>query len=104
MPFATPASTMDVGALGVWVEGRYRVTPADCPVRRAPTGWRSRASRPGRNLAPTWDAPASRASRPTPATTFSATSSARFAVQHNDRDGGRVRQRTYFSGQLAYWF
>ena len=28
----------------------------------------------------------------------------RFAVQHNDRDGGRVRKRTYYSGQVAYWF
>jgi hypothetical protein len=25
-------------------------------------------------------------------------------VQHNERDGGRVRSRTYFSGQVAYWF
>jgi hypothetical protein len=29
---------------------------------------------------------------------------ARLAVQYNSRDGGRVRERTYFSGQLAYWF
>jgi hypothetical protein len=28
----------------------------------------------------------------------------RLAVQHNDRDGGRIRKRTYFSGQVAYWF
>jgi hypothetical protein len=28
----------------------------------------------------------------------------RAAVQHNDRDGGRVRERGYFSGQVAYWF
>jgi hypothetical protein len=28
----------------------------------------------------------------------------RFAVQYNDRDGGRVRTRTFVSGQIAYWF
>jgi hypothetical protein len=25
-------------------------------------------------------------------------------VQHDWRDGGRVRSRTYVSGQLSYWF
>jgi hypothetical protein len=25
-------------------------------------------------------------------------------VQRNDRDGGRIRHRTYFAGQLSYWF
>ena len=29
---------------------------------------------------------------------------AKLAVQINDRDGGRVRERTYLSGQIAYWF
>ena len=29
---------------------------------------------------------------------------ARAAVQHNERDGGRVRARTFVSAQLAYWF
>ena len=28
----------------------------------------------------------------------------RVVAQHNWRDGGRVRNRTYVSGQLAYWF
>lgn len=28
----------------------------------------------------------------------------RVAVQHNWRDGGRVRSRTFVSGQLSYWF
>ena len=25
-------------------------------------------------------------------------------VQHNWRDGGRVRERTFVSGQVSYWF
>ena len=29
---------------------------------------------------------------------------ARVAAQKNWRDGGRVRERTYISGQLSYWF
>jgi len=28
----------------------------------------------------------------------------RVIVQRNWRDGGRVHERTYVSGQLAYWF
>ena len=29
---------------------------------------------------------------------------ARVTVQYNNRDGGRIERRTYFAGQLAYWF
>jgi hypothetical protein len=29
---------------------------------------------------------------------------ARAIVQRNWRDGGRVTDRTYVSGQIAYWF
>ena len=29
---------------------------------------------------------------------------ARVAVQYNDRAAGRVTSRTYFAGQLAFWF
>jgi hypothetical protein len=25
-------------------------------------------------------------------------------VQHDVRDGGRIRRKTYVAGQLAYWF
>ena len=28
----------------------------------------------------------------------------RAAVQHNVRDGGRVRSRTFLAGQVSYWF
>jgi hypothetical protein len=28
----------------------------------------------------------------------------RGVIQHDSRDGGRVRQRTYVSGQISFWF
>jgi hypothetical protein len=28
----------------------------------------------------------------------------RAVVQYNTRDGGRVHQRTFLSGEIAYWF
>ena len=57
----------------------------------------------GQNLTPTWDANVTRLEADA-GYYIQRNLVARFAVQHNDRDGGRVHHRTYCSGQLAYWF
>ena len=102
IPFAATQTAQDLDALGAWVEGRYRLTPRIVLSGRAD---RLNFSRfdviPG--LRPTWDASVKR---------FEVDAGyyvqrnlvLRLAVQYNDREGGRVRSRTYFSGQIAYWF
>lgn len=102
VPFATPARSVDLDALGVWVEGRYRVTPRIVLSGRADRLGFSRVQA-GQNLTPTWDANVWRVEADA-GYYIQRNLLARFAVQYNDRDGGRVRTRTYFSGQVAYWF
>jgi len=102
VPFATPATSMDLDALGVWVEGRYRVTPRIVLSGRADRLGFSRV-RAGQNLEPTWDADVWRVEADA-GYYIQRNLVARLAVQHNDRNGGRVHTRTYVSGQLAYWF
>jgi len=102
VPFASPATTIDVDALGAWVEARYRVTPRIVVSGRADRLGFSRLD-VGPNLTPTWDANVTRLEADV-GYYIQRNLVARFAVQHNDRDGGRVRTRTYFSGQLGYWF
>lgn len=102
IPFAATQTTQDLDALGAWVEGRYRVTPRIVLAGRADRLTFSRFDAIA-GLRPTWDAPVER---------FEVDAGyylqrnlvLRFAVQYNDRNGGRVRSRTYFSGQIAYWF
>jgi hypothetical protein len=102
VPFATPARSVDLDALGVWVEGRYRVTPRIVLSGRADRLGFSRVQG-GQNLAPTWDANVWRIEADA-GYYIQRNLLARFAVQYNDRDGGRVRTHTYVSGQVAYWF
>jgi hypothetical protein len=102
VPFASPAETVDTDALGLWVEARYRVTPRIVVSGRADRLAFSRLD-VGNNLTPTWEANVTRIEADA-GYYVQRNLLARFAVQYNDRDGGRVRQRTYFSGQLAYWF
>jgi hypothetical protein len=102
VPFATPASTTDLDALGVWVEGRYRVTPRIVFSARADRLGFSRIDA-GQDLDPTWDADVWRVEADA-GYYIQRNLVARIAVQRNDRNGGRVRTRTYVSGQLAYWF
>ena len=57
----------------------------------------------GPNLTPTWDANVWRVEADA-GFYLQRNLMVRAAVQYNDRDGGRVRERRYFSGQVAYWF
>lgn len=102
VPFATPAASTNVAALGAWVEGRYRVTPRIVFSGRADRLSFSRLD-VGPNLTPTWDANVWRLEAAA-GVYLQRNLIARVAGQHNERDGGRVRERRYFSGQIAYWF
>jgi predicted porin len=102
VPFAATNTTQDLDALGAWIEGRYRLTPRIVLAGRADRLSFSRFDVIS-GLRPTWDASVKR---------FEADAGyyvqrnlvLRAAVQYNTREGGRVRSRTYFSGQIAYWF
>jgi hypothetical protein len=102
VPMAMPASTMNTDALGVWAEARFRVTPRIVLSGRADRLAFSRLDI-GPNLTPTWDANVTRLEADA-GYYIQRNLVVRVAVQHNDRDGGRVRHHTYVSGQIAYWF
>jgi hypothetical protein len=102
IPFATPRVDTNVEALGSWIEGRYRLTPRIFVSGRADRLAFSRVEL-GPGLTPTWDAPVRRVEVDA-GYYIQRNLVARLAVQNNHRDGGRVRQRTYLSGQLAFWF
>jgi hypothetical protein len=102
VPLALPVSTIDADSLGVFVEGRYRLTPRIVVSGRADRLTFSRLDA-GPKLSPTWDANVTRVEVDA-GYYLQRNLMARLAVQYNDRDGGRVHHRTYCSGQIAYWF
>jgi hypothetical protein len=96
-----PAMARALDASGSWLEGRYRVTPRIFVAARADRLGFSKLS--GTILRLPWDAPVQRLEW---GMGYYAQRNLvlRATVQQNWRDGGRVRRRTYLSGQLAYWF
>ncbi len=102
VPLALPASTLDADSLGVFVEGRYRLTPRIMVSGRADRLTFSRVD-VAPHLSPTWDANVTRVEVDA-GYYLQRNLMARVAVQYNDRKGGRVHHRTYCSGQIAYWF
>jgi hypothetical protein len=102
MPFAALSSSADLDALAVWIEGRYRLTPRVVLAARLDhLGFSKIASATG--AVTTWDAPVTRVEG-TAGYYLQRNLVFRLAVQHNDRDGGRVLRKTFVSGQVAYWF
>jgi hypothetical protein len=102
IPFVAQEAAVDLDALGMWVEGRYRISPrVVVSTRLDHLGFSRLLVAPG--LSPTWDAPVTRIEADA-GYYLQRNLILRMAVQHNERDGGRVRSRTYFSGQVAYWF
>ncbi len=97
-----PEVPVKLDALGGWIEGRYRVTPRIMLSARADRLDFSRID-VGPGFSPTWDAPLSRVEA-TVGYSLQRNLVVRLGVQHNDRDGGRVRSRTLASCQVAYWF
>jgi hypothetical protein len=101
MPFAATGREEDLDALAAWIEGRYRITPRIFLAARADRLGFSTITQDGQAIS--WDAPVTRYEANV-GYYFQRNLLGRLAVQHNDRDGGRVLSRTYVSGQLAYWF
>jgi hypothetical protein len=102
VPFAWPAENRDLDSMSGWVEARYRVTPRIVLAARADRLAFSKVEVTA-DLRPTWDANVWRVEGDV-GYYIQRNLVARLVVQRNERDGGRVRQRTYVSGQLAYWF
>jgi hypothetical protein len=92
---------VDLDALAVWVEGRYKLTPRITVGFRADRLGFSRI--PAGPIRTTWESPMNRVEA-TVGYAIQRNVTARLGVQRNERDAGRVRSRTYISGQLAYWF
>lgn len=103
VPLALEAPAgIDLDALGTWVEGRYRFTPRFFAAARLDHLGFSKVALSGAQDV-SWDAPVRRAEIGG-GWYLQRNLIAKLAVQINDRDGGRVRERTYISGQIAYWF
>jgi hypothetical protein len=104
MPFVASNESDKLDAVGMWVEGRYRVTPRLFLAARADRLGFSHISGTLFSGQPTtWDAPVERLEVGA-GWYLQRNLVARAVLQRNWRDGGRVRSRTFLSAQLAYWF
>lgn len=104
VPLSGLGTTQDLDALGAWIEGRYRLTPRIFAAARVDHLGFSRITGALFDGQPTaWDAPVNRIEAGG-GYYIQRNLVARAVVQHNRRDGGRVRRRTFVSAQLAYWF
>jgi hypothetical protein len=97
----SPANVSRLDALATWVEGRYRLMPRLYLAARADRLGFSQLQ--GSVLTLPWEAPVKRLES---GIGFYVQRNLilRATAQTNWREGGRVRQRTYISGQLAYGF
>ena len=102
---APPLIEGPVRARAGFIETRYRLTPRFFAAARADRltfslvrGQRRFAGQPT-----PWDAPVTRIEAGG-GMYIQRNLTIRAVVQHNWRDAGQVRNRTYVSGQLAYWF
>ena len=102
---APRTSTVHCARRPAFVEARYRFGPRYFAAARADrlTFSRIRGERLFGGVPTPWDAPVTRI-EVGGGVYVRRTLTARAVVQHNWRDGGRVRERTFVSGQLAYWF
>ncbi len=104
IPLVQTGTERSLGALGMWLEGRYRLTPRLFVAARVDRLSFTRIS--GTLFAgqsTPWDAGVERFEAGA-GWYFQRNLLARAVLQHNWRDGGRVTSRTFVSGQLAYWF
>jgi len=92
-----------VSALAAWIEGRYRLTPRLFVAARGDRLGFSRVI-DSEGQAQAWEAPVRRAEA-IAGWYLQRNLVGRIGVQRNVRVGaGRVRNRTYLTGQLTYWF
>src|SRR5262249_27489462 len=102
---ASPPITSPLKAASAFAETRYRFTPRYFAAARVDalrfsdvTGQRFFNGRPT-----PWDAPVTRVEFGG-GVFLQRNLTFRAIVQRNWRDGGRVHNRTYLSGQFSYWF
>lgn len=100
-----PFITEPLVASAVYVETRYKLTPRLFAAARGDmlsfseiTGERFFGGRPT-----SWDAPVKRV-EVGGGVYIQRNLTARIVVQRNWRDGGRVHEKTFVSGQVTYWF
>jgi hypothetical protein len=104
-PLAAPVIADPLRATSGFLETRYRISPRYFAAARLDGLTFSRIRGEVRfngNLEP-WDAPVSRVEAGA-GVYIQRNLTLRGIVQRNWRDGGRVHNRTYVSGELAYWF
>ena len=92
-------------ARAAFIEGRYRLTPRFFAAARVDrlTFSRIAGQRFFGGVATPWDAPVRRAEVGGGIYVLR-NLVGRVVVQHNKRDAGLVRSRTFVSGQVSYWF
>ena len=104
LPLAANGRAHEVGATGMWVEGRYRITPRLFVAARGDRLGFSRITGTLFGGRPTpWDARVERLETGA-GWFFLRNLVGRLAVQRNWRDGGRVSSRTFVSGGVVFWF
>ena len=104
VPFQTaPVEGSDVRALGAWIEGRYRLTPRVYVAGRADRLGFSEITGHTVGGPLSWDAPVTRYEIGG-GYSLQRNLVLRAVVQFNDRSGGRVEERTFFSTQAVWWF
>jgi len=102
---ATPAITDPLTARSAFVETRYRFTPRYFAAARLDGLTFSKVTgvRLYNGEATPWDAPVTRVEAGG-GVYLQRNFTIRAVVQRNWRDAGRVRDKTYFSAQISYWF
>jgi hypothetical protein len=104
MPLWSIGRGEQLESLGAWIEGRYRFTPRIFAAARLDRlGFSEITGHLFNGQPTTWDAPVNRI-EVGGGYYFQRNVIGRLVVQHNERDGGRIRRRTFVSGQLVYWF
>jgi hypothetical protein len=105
IPYVTPPPEGDaISAAAVWIEGRYKITPRLYVAGRADRlGFSRVTGRSPFERRDSWDAGVRRLEA---GAGYSVLRSLmlRGVVQLNERDGGRVTERTYVSAQVSWWF
>jgi hypothetical protein len=100
-----PLIQQPLTATSAYVEGRYRLNPRWYVAGRADmlTFSKVQGARLFGGKPTTWDAPVKRLEIGA-GVYLQRNLTLRVSVQPNWRDGGRVRQRTFTSAEVAYWF
>ena len=101
---ASPRMRLNISATTGWVEGRYRLTPRLYAAARVDRLTFSRVRGTLFNGdAVRWEAPVTRMEMGG-GWYLQRNIIARLSVQYNERDGGRLRERTFVSAQVLFWF